>query len=199
MSHIFYENRLLTLKHPLWCSVVWNVLLVSLDHLCQISCGAFQFLLCTSSTTEHGTSEKKSSTVDYSFSNIKVTGLIISLACSLRTMRYISWHLWVHLSRCKGHVQLWVPLDSKGSIFCNMWFFILPAPAFAFCDSAGVAGELTSEDWGKKVTEYLSLAYVPGHQISCFLSKRAYICLSFPFITSLNMEAFPFVLVLGQV
>lgn len=65
-------------------------------------------------------------------------------------------------------------------IFCNMCSFILPIPAFAFCDLGSVAREVTGEDWGKKVIEYLSLAYVPGHQTLHFLSKRAYIfrCLS---------------------
>ena len=70
------------------------------------------------------------------------------------------------------------------------WFFILPVPAFAFCDLDGVAGALANEHWGKKVIEYLSILHTPGNQVSCLLLERAHIFPSLPFITSVPVEAF---------
>lgn len=51
----------------------------------------------------------------------------------------------------------------------SQWFYILLVPAFAFYNSANVAGGLASEDWGKKVIKYFGLLHVPGNQVSCFL------------------------------
>ena len=55
--------------------------------------------------------------------------------------------------------------------------FILPIPAFAICNLGNVAGAPTSEDWGKKVIEYLSLLHILGNQVSCFLLERAHMML----------------------
>ena len=55
----------------------------------------------------------------------------------------------------------------------NEQFFILPVPAFAFCNLGGLAGALAGEDWGKNVVEYLSLLYIPGKQVAGFLLERA--------------------------
>jgi len=56
------------------------------------------------------------------------------------------------------------------------WFFILPVPAFAICDFNGVAGALASEDWGKKVTEHLSLTYIRGNQAPVSFQRVSIFC-----------------------
>lgn len=105
----------------------------------------------------------------------------------------------VHLIALMGASQQWTcaalsSLESKEPNLLQSVGFFLPVSAFAFCDSGSVAGELMGEDWGKKVIEYLSFTYVSGHQISNFLSTKAYIFPTFPFVTNLTIEAFPFVL-----
>lgn len=62
--------------------------------------------------------------------------------------------------------------------------------AFAFCDLGSVAGALAGEDWGKKVTEYLSLLHILGDQVSCLLLERPHISSNLLFITDVPVEAF---------
>lgn len=71
----------------------------------------------------------------------------------------------------------------------SRWFFILPIPTFAFCNSGSGVGTPVGERQGKKVVDCLNLLYILGGHVSHFLPERVHIFPSVLFITEVPTEA----------
>ena len=110
------------------------------------------------------------------FSNMMDSGLATSSASWLGTRGCTSSG---RMDLCTCRFLRWS--QTRSSPYSGLCF-ILPVPAFAICDLGGVAGALAGEDWGKKVTKYLSLLHIPGNQVSHFLPQWTHIFASIFFI-----------------
>ncbi|KAK4806814.1 hypothetical protein QYF61_005610 [Mycteria americana] len=67
--------------------------------------------------------------------------------------------------------------------------FVPPVPALRFGDLRDVGREITTENWGNKIVEYLSLLHVGCHQFSCLIYQGAYIFFNLPFLADLPVKA----------
>ncbi|KAK4806815.1 hypothetical protein QYF61_005611 [Mycteria americana] len=96
----------------------------------------------------------------------------------------------VHLLESNGLVYLQVP-----QVVSNLNFsyegrdFVPPVPALRFGDLRDVGREITTENWGNKIVEYLSLLHVGCHQFSCLIYQGAYIFFNLPFLADLPVKA----------
>ena len=117
----------------------------------------------------------------HDFSHIMESGLPTTSANSLRMLGCIF----------SGPVDLCqVPQVVTNLIFSYSGRdFASPVPVMQSIHSRGVGREAASEDWGKKVIEYLSLALVHCYQSASLAHQVGYAFFDLPFLADIPVEA----------